>query len=257
MKMKKLSLILALMLVLSCFAFAACSDDADTSSTASTSSETSKDTSKTESKTESNDSSDVTSEDASDDSSDVTSDEAADSEIEGEVISGGAAYTAQDLFRQNDQWVWDENCDPAYPDTNGTEMTDGVFAPAEAHNLWMAEMAGPWAGFHTMHPDYGTLGYSWITVDLGEATDITGVKIYSAGTPVDNAVIEGLTVFVSNDGENWEEFGAATVDNGSGATVTETAIAGTANAQYVQYRFTSTGYWMAICEVEVYGPIAG
>lgn len=171
----------------------------------------------------------------------------------GKVISKGCAYVAQDLFRQDDTWQWNPDWDPAYPDTNGTEMTDGVFASSEAHNLWSGDVAAPWAGFHTMHPEYEKDGFSWIMVDLGSAQNISEAKIYSAGTVVDNAIIEEVGVLVSADGENWVEFGEATVNNSGSATVVETSISGAANAQYVMFAFTSTGYWMAICEVEVLG----
>ncbi len=255
--MKKLSLLLALMLILTCGVFAACGEDADTSSTASTNSTASTPADASDASSEADDvsseaatSSDASVDASTDASSDASDDELAD--IEGVVISGGASYTMQDLFRQNANWEWDATCDPAYPDTDNVEMTDGVFAPAEAHQLYDAA-GSAWAGFHSMHPDYESLGYSWITVDLGEAKEITGAKIYSASSTVSAATIANVTVRVSEDGENWTDLGSTAVVDDASLTVIETAIAGTATAQYVQFQFTASGYWIGICEVEVYG----
>ncbi len=250
--MRKISLILALILVLTCGVFAACSEDPAESSAPATS-----DVSKNESKPA--DDSSAPADDSSapaDDSSAPADDSSAPAdELTGEVISAGASYTMQDLFRQNSNWEWDETCDPAYPDTDNKELTDGEFAPAEAHQLYDGAGA-PWCGFHSMHPDYEKLGYSWITVDLGEATEISGAKIYSASSTVSAATIASVTVYVSEDNENWTELGSATVEDNAALTVIGTSIAGSANAQYVQFRFTASGYWMGVCEVEVYGPAA-
>ncbi len=255
--MKKLSLLLALMLILTCGVFAACGEDADTSSTASTGSTASTPADNSDASSEADDASSeaATSSDASADTSSDTSEPPV-AAPEGEVISVGAAYTTSQLYRQGGrevEWGWDPNAPVAYPDEDGISLTDGLLAEVAAYG----NVA--WAGFHCKAPDYEENGYSWIKLDLGEAKAMSGVKIYVATKAnADNAgagVAAPATVefLVSEDGETWTSLGIVNPTNAT--EIEEVSVACDANAQYVEVRMTSGG-WMIVSEVEVIGAVA-
>ncbi len=167
----------------------------------------------------------------------------------------GASYTTSQLYRQGGrevEWGWDANAPIAYPDEDGKSLTDGVITVESALYSDAA-----WAGFHAKAPDYEENGYSWITVDLGEAKDISNLKLHVAtSVNADNAgagIAAPATVefLVSTDGENFESLGVVEPAN-EGSEVEVVALAAEANAQYVQVRMTSAG-WMFVSEVEVEG----
>ncbi len=241
--MRKISLILALILVLTCGVFAACSDDAAESSAPATS-----ETSKTESKP-----ADDSSEAPADDSS-APADESSAApapEVTGDVISVGASYTKSQLYRQGGapDWAYDENAAEAYPDEDGKSLTDGLY------NTEVGYADAGWAGFSYNCPDYKENGYAWIIIDLGEAKDITGAKVHvatnvnadnkSAGTASPSAEF-----FVSADGTNWTSIGTAECTN---TAETETLVAAAeTNAQFVKVHLIGSG-WIFVSEFEVLG----
>lgn len=249
--MKKLSLVLALMLVLTCGVFAACSDDADTSSTASTASTTST----TSSEADDTSSEVATSSEASDDTSSETSEPPV-AAPEGNVISVGAAYTTSKLFQQGaaaDNWGWSDSVPVTYPDEDGKSFTDGLFAAAAGYG----DVA--WGGFHGGSPDYTETGYHWIRLDLGEVKAISGVQLYVATKAnADNASAgisapDNVEFLISEDGENWTSLGSVVPTNATEIEVIAAACA--ANAQYVEVRMQSSA-WMFVSEVEVLAPAA-
>ncbi len=171
-----------------------------------------------------------------------------------ELVSAGKSYTTSQLFRQNESWQWGDDAPIAYPDEDGKTLTDGVFAPADAHQLYDTTGAA-WMGFHSMCPDYEEIGYGWMTIDLGASYDLTEVVLYTSSSVVSGATVAKITALVSNDGENWTEFGVAEPVDDANVTVIKNSIEGSANGRYVQYRIVATGYWMGVCEAEVYAAI--
>ena len=260
--MKKLSLILALVLVLTCGVLAACGDKTEESSAAESVAE-----SKAESKAESSEAATESSEAATESSEAATeSSEAATESSEAEEskdpieagtdnLAAGKTYTTSELFRQGDasvNWGWDENAPIAYPDEDGKTMTDGVIAAADT-----AYTDAIWAGWNHNTPAYVETGYSAITVDLGEVTDLAKAVMHlgssglGSGIGAGNMVVE---VAVSTDGETFETVGAAVPEDDAASCVIETVIEfeAVASAQYVQFRMIRGG-WMFVSEVEVYG----
>ena len=250
--MKKLSLILALVLVFTCGVLAACSEETEASSTA--------DVESSEVKTESS----ATVEDSSEaeaESSEAVEEESSEEESKEPVAAGdtnlaaGKTYTAFEQFRQGGAdagWGWDDGADYAYPDENGASLVDGVIAATDS-----AYGDAVWAGWSGVHPNYGETGYAWVTLDLGEAADLAkfvahlGSSGLGAGIGASNMVV---SVAVSNDGETFEVVGEIVPedDANSSAIVTTIELSEAVNAQYVQFRFVRAG-WMFISELEVYG----
>lgn len=262
--MKKLSLVLALVLVLTCGVLAACGGDENTSSAASSDAATSSTATSSEASSEaasSEASSEAASSEASSEavSSEATSSEAVESsdapaaEITGENIASTATYELSQLYRQGGaevEWGWDETKDIAYPDS-GNEMTDGVFAAG----VDFTEAA--WIGFHGKAPDYATNQYHSITFDLGAAKDITGVKVYVGTGDLGGGIVapSNIEVFVSADKTEWTSIGSAvpanvTTEAGTATELVE--IAGAGNGQYVQIRIVTGEAWGFVSEVEIF-----
>ncbi|MBR6563526.1 MAG: discoidin domain-containing protein [Clostridia bacterium] len=247
--MKKLSLILALMLVLSCALFAACGGDEESSaadSSAASSEAASSDVESSEASSEAA-SSDVESSEVSDDSSAPALDA-------GDNIASGKAYTTSELFRQDDSWQWNPDSPIAYPDEDGKSMTDGILAPEGASYDNAA-----WAGFHSQGPDYLANGYDNITVDLGASSDMVKFAVNIATTATGAGGPQTVEIYVSADGENWGDAVATITALNPADAMTEYLTAELSEAvsgQYVQFRLYTTGYWMHIAEVEVYAPAA-
>lgn len=263
--MKKLSLVLALILVLTCGILAACGDDTtDTSSTAATSSkaaaeESSEAAVSSEAEVESEAEAEAESEVASEAESEAASEPAEESteapaaDITGENIAGDATYTVSQLYQQGGadvEWGWDPNAAIAYPDEDGVTLNDGVLATG----VDFTEAA--WVGFHSKAPDYGTTGYHTITFDLGAATDITGAKAYVGTADLTGGIAApaSIELLVSDDGETWTSVTTVTPTNVTteAGTATELVeLAGAANGQYVQLRLIGDG-WCFVSEVEIF-----
>ena len=260
--MKKLSLVLALVLVLTCAVLAACGGDEDTSSAATSSTAATSSKPAEESKeavsTESSEEAPAESSDAATESSEEAPAESSDAATEvptapaGENVASGAAYTTSKLYRQGGaevNWAYSEDAPEAYPDTDGIELTDGVL-PEDTDYTNAA-----WVGLHDGTPDATEAGYSWITIDLGEAKAINYIKLYagSANTGADQGVgigaPAGVEFFGSNDGAEWTSLGVANITDGDYYSVAETGTV--AEVQYVQARLF-TGGWAFVTEMEVY-----
>ena len=160
--MKKLSIMLALLLVLS-LALVACGGEEEASSTPEAESSVAA-TESSEAATESSEATTESSEAATEESSEAVvedSSEPADESKE-EVVAGdenlaaGKSYTYSDQFRQGGAeagWGWDENAPYAYPDEDGKTMTDGVKA---ANDTPYTDAI--WAGWTGVHPNYAETG---------------------------------------------------------------------------------------------------
>ena len=245
--MKKLSLILALVLVLTCGVLAACGDKTEESSAAESVAE-----SAAESKAESSAAATESSEAATESSEAEESKEPIEAGTDN--LAAGKTYTTSELFRQGDasvNWGWDENAPHAYPDENGTTLTDGVKATEDA-----AYNDAVWAGWSGAYPGYAETGYMWMTIDLGEAKDLAKFVAYIGSSKLENGIGASNTVVsvaVSNDGETFEVVGEAIpVDDANTIhALTTVELGESVNAQYVQFRFERTG-WVFLSELEVY-----
>ncbi len=274
--MKKLAFILALVMVFT-LAFAACGSDEESSvaggdasntesvadQSADTSAETSGETSDEASDEESTEASDEESTEASDEESTDTSDEESTETSEEDVsipeelnnIAAGKSYTTSELYRQGGadvNWAYDPSAEIAYPDTDNCELTDGVLPEivTEAGEHYRDEA---WIGLHFGVPEYSTLGYAYVTLDLEEATTFYGANVYVGTNLVGGGVglPSGVSVYVSDDGESWTLYGEA-VPSDASTNVCCVEFEGVAEAQYVQFRLTAGG-WIFVSEVEVLG----
>jgi hypothetical protein len=252
--MKKLSLMLAFVLVFA-LVLVACGDETETSSTPATESSVATTESSAAATEES-------SEAAVEESSEAAVEESSEAEESTEApvagtdnLAAGKTYTFSEQFRQGGaevNWGWSDTAPYAYPDEDGKTMTDGVIAAADT-----AYTDAIWAGWNHNTPAYAETGYSAITVDLGEVTNLAKAVMYlgssglGSGIGAGNMVVE---VAVSTDGETFETVGAAVPEDDAASCVIETVIEfeAVASAQYVQFRMIRGG-WMFVSEVEVYG----
>ena len=262
--MKKLSLMLAFVLVFA-LVLVACGDETETSSTPATESsvaatESSEAATEESSEAATEESSEAATEESSEaateESSEASTEESTEPPVAGtDNLAAGKSYTSTPLFRAGGAevgWGWDENAPVAYPDEEDKSMTDGVIAAADT-----AYTDAIWAGWNHNTPAYAETGYSAITVDLGEVTDLAKAVMYlgssglGSGIGAGNMVVE---VAVSTDGETFETVGATVPEDDAASCVIETVIdfEAVVSAQYVQFRMIRGG-WMFVSEVEVYG----
>ena len=260
--MKKLSLILAFVLVFA-LVLVACGDETETSSTPATESSVAATESSAAATEESSEAAvEESSEAAVEESSEAAVEESSEAEESTEApvagtenLAAGKTYTFSEQFRQGGaevNWGWSDTAPYAYPDEDGKTMTDGVIANSDS-----VYSDAVWAGWTGVHPTYSETGYAWITVDLGEATDIARAVVQLGSSGLDNGI--GATnmvieIAVSTDGETFEVVGGTVPEDDASTCCIETVIDldAAANAQYVQFRLNRTG-WMFISEVEVYG----
>ena len=252
--MKKLSLMLVFVLVLS-LVLVACGDETETSSTPATESSVAA----TESTEESTEATEESSEAAVEESSEAAVEESSEAVEESteapvagdENIAAGKSYTHSVLFRQGGAdvgWGHDPNAPEAYPDEGECTLTDGVIPADDA--LYSAV---EWVGFNSNDPDY--LGYHFITVDLGAKTDLAKFVFKYGTVGLGQGISAPMTIeiYVSDDGQNWGDAVAGDVPDNDETVVNGVCeLEAGASAQYVQFRFTSGG-WAFISEVEVYG----
>ena len=239
--MKKLSLMLALVLVLACALVACGGNEAESSVD--------------ESVTESEAASEAVSTEESTEESTAESTEESVEESKPEVnvtpadvnLAAGKSYTTSDLFRQGSNG-FDANAPISYPDEDNKTLTDGAIAPDGAKFTDVE-----WVGFNGHDPNY--IGYHWITLDLGEKTDLAKY-VFKYGT---SALTAGITapftieIFVSDDGENWGDAIGSDVPPESETDVNGVyELVAAASGRYVQFRFTSLS-WAFISEIEAYG----
>lgn len=264
--MKKLCMLIALAVVLSCcvFALAACGGDDDTSSSKSASSAG---TSSAEASTSSAASSEALS--SADTSSEETSSEdtsseesSADTSIpsnpdavagDGSNLALNKTYTISELFRQGGAeagWGYDENAAIAYPDEENVTLTDGQLASEENGYTDAA-----WMGFGASDPHYVETGYAWATIDLGQSYQLAKLVLHVGGAGLGSGISApaGVEFLVSEDGETFYSVGSVTPEDSE----TAFSIAATlecpegVTGRYVQVRLTAAN-WMFVSEFEAY-----
>lgn len=246
--MRKISLVLALILVLTCGVFAACSDDASESSAPATS-----ETSKTESKP-ADDSSEAPADDSSAPADESSTAPAPEINVGTENLAAGKTYTASEQYKQGGadaDWGWDDNAPYAYPDEDGKTLTDGVKA-ADGVDMFAAE----WAAWTGQHPKFAEEGIKF-TIDLGEVKDIAKVDVWYGTQFLGNGVVApaGIEVLVSEDGTNFTSMGSVTPEDDASVNSLCASVIGAASGRYVQISVNS-GNWAFLSEIEVYAPAA-
>ena len=243
--MKKLSLVLALIFVLTCSVFVACTEETETSSEATVES------SAAESVTES----EAVSEAASEAESEVESE--AVSEAESEAVSETETETSEPAGEVE---VTGANVAKGLkPTISGTgvghdiytaDLTDGNANTAMAYD-------GTWFAFYNnADADQAIVnapGFIGSAVfDLGSAKNITSVRanlVNNTGAAV--VPPKSVKVYLSSDGKTWTEAGSLpvqTVENT--AYWAEAEISGT--AQYVKVEFELDGIFAFVNEIEIY-----
>ncbi len=164
----------------------------------------------------------------------------------------GKPYTASDLFRMGGadvDWGYDENANPAYPDENGTSLTDGLSIPDDE------SYSDPvWAGFNTQTPSTGEDGYAYIRVDLGEKKSVKKFVVTVGSQKIGSGVAapSSFEILVSSDGKNFESLGTEEFKDTDSVPYVVGTLKKSAKARYVEFRILPKGYWMFVSEVEVY-----
>lgn len=167
-------------------------------------------------------------------------------------VALGKSYTIAPLYRQDSTtWTWSDTADIAYPDEDGITLTDG-------NTQWEANTYSDpvWMGFNANTPDTKELGYAWMNVDLGKAENVKALALHVGGTGLTGGIKlpSAVEFFVSNDGENWNSAGTATLPEDLGSLVGGPAILvldEAVSAKYVQARVSGSG-WMFVSEFEAY-----
>ncbi len=221
---KTLALFLAL-LMLASFVLGACDDNAETSSDAESSAEQSDTSSSEES------SKDTSSEDEIVETITPTY---------CTVISTGASYTAE------------KAADGAYADSYGKELTDGQFAAKTEVGYGDEKLSGYATGGGVLN----------IIVDLGEIKE----KIYhfevnylhtnQAGI----AAPGGMSVQISDDGENWTRVGSLRKPTDAAMDTTQTAVyehGSYLSGRYVKFSISPGAAWIFLDELQICADVEG
>lgn len=162
----------------------------------------------------------------------------------------GKEYTISQQYRQGGaetNWGWDDQAPIAYPDEGGT-LTDGAVWPAESSFYDPA-----WAGFSARCPEYGELGYAYMTLDLGEATAFDRVVLHCYQAPTAGIGLpHHLAFFVSDDGNSYTQAGSMDLNLGEYSNDPLTiAFESPMNGRYLQIRYQMEN-WAFFSELEVY-----
>ena len=271
--MKKIAIVLALALALSCclLMLASCGGDEESSSPADTSSASESSTATSSGKVESSaaseeeTSSEEEASSAPEESSEPTEESSEPTEEknpdatpnpDGANLAAGKTYTRSQLYQQgestddagNKTWGWVDGIDPTYNDTGDVELTDGKFAANDS--TYSAE---EWMGFHSGCPDYETNGYSYFTVDLGDVYELSRLVVYVGTSKLTGGIGVPATVefLVSEDGETFTSVGSLVPSDDPNNSVLAVEQACDVTAQFVQVRMTAAN-WMFVCEFEAY-----
>lgn len=245
--MKKLSLVLALILVCTCCAFVACGDDTDTSS-ADSSAASSATSSATSSAVSSEASSEASSEDAS---SEDASTEDASSEVEGEVSQGEAVgeVTGTNVAKGK-SYTGADHC-TSVDNPYNANLTDGVAATEGTYdNAWF----GYWYNAGSPAPTNMPGGVGTFQLDLGKAENITAIRVNLWNCNASGiGAAKSIVASVSADGNSWTEIGALALPTTNDPAWASIKVDGV-SAQYVKLVITAGdgATWTFLNEVEVY-----
>jgi len=198
--MRKISLLLALLLVATCCLLASCGEE-ETSSAPEVSSQapaTSSEAPATSSEAES-------SEEESKEPEYVKNPDAV--STEGANVAEGKTYTRSLLYRQGGadvEYGWNPDVNIAYPD-EGNDLTDGVLPADDA-----AYTDAAWMGFHKNCPDYAENNGGWFIVDLEQSYQLSELTLYTGSVFLGSGIAAPTNVefLVSEDGENWYSVGS-------------------------------------------------
>ena len=250
--MKKLSLLLALLMIFTCCALASCSEEEtssapEASSTApATSSEAPAASSEPEAESSEEAPAESSEEEVSTEPEYVKNPDAI--STEGNNVAAGKEYTISEQFRANPEtYGYDENCPISYPDDN-FELTDGVIPTNDDKYS-----AACWMALNQMTPAQGARGYGYIQFDLGESYEISEVSIVSLRDGVSGInAPHTVEILVSEDGETWYSASKLVTavdeleDNVTHTLVSEMDVTG----RYVEIRVISSG-WCFMGEIEI------
>ena len=206
--MKKLSLLLALLMIFTCCALASCSEEETSSApeASSTAPATSSEAPATSSEAESSEEAVESSEEEVSTEPEYTKNPDAIS-TEGVNVAEGKTYTRSLLYRQggaDKSYGWDPEVNIAYPD-DANDLTDGVIAADDA-----AYNDAAWMGFHLNCPDYAENNGGWFIVDLEQSYVLSELTLYTGSKFLGSGIAAPTNVefLVSEDGEEWYSVGS-------------------------------------------------
>ena len=268
--MKKLSVLLALLLVLTCVALAACGREDETSSDAS--SETSGVSSvssgaESSAPSESSSASETASSAVSSETSSATSSETS-SEASSDTSSAPVAQTAESTegvepsgtsLASGLKLTGADPVDTALGNYPGN-LTDGVFLAEGGTFTFSADWLGYWYNVKDAAVESKTNapgGVAAPIVDLGKATEIHAARIHVMLGNTSGIVAPSEIKFsYSEDGTNWVDFGVKTfekpAENDKTFDWVGFTLAEPATAQYVRVSLKCTDTWTFVDELEVY-----
>ncbi|MBQ9848401.1 MAG: leucine-rich repeat protein [Clostridia bacterium] len=178
------------------------------------------------------------------------------------LVSQGKTYETSPLYRQGgreDNWGYNENMPISYPDENDITLTDGIISekyPTQTYGYYDPV----WVGFHGKTPAAESLGYNYITLDLGKEYDLTRLSIFvgtmALGADGGLSVPDGVDFLVSADGETFEKLGETVItEESEWESYKEIVKKCSVKARYVQYRIYSEARWAFVCEVKAFALI--
>lgn len=271
--MKKIAILLALVMALSCclLMLAACGDGEESSAPADDSAETSskEESSVTEETSQPEDSS-TTEETSEPEASEPEDSEPEASEPEtsepeknpdaipnpdGGNLALGKHYETSQLYQQGGQavdWGWDDNASIAYPDTDGVELTDGLFPADDASYDDPAFMGFAQGPDSSPTPDYKENGYSYMTIDLEQVYELSKLVLF-VGTSKTTAGTVPVSVefLVSEDGETFTSVGTVNPADDASISYIPVELECNVTGRFVQVRISSA-VWMLVTEFEAY-----
>ncbi len=277
--MRKLSLLLALLLVATCFVLASCggdetSSEAPATSTATSSEAPADDSSEAPADESSEAPADESSEAPADESSEAPADDSSEPADEpsedpapeknpdakptnGENVAVGKTYEISDQFYMGGEevgWGYDPNGILSYPDNN-YELTDGYIPTDGAPDGVDKYNADCWMAFNQNTPAQTERGYGFVKMDLGESYVISEIAITTLKhTAAGINCPYNIEVMVSEDGESYVSAGVLDIqselDGLANDSVHTLTIELDCTARYLEFRVISYG-WAFMGEIEV------